>query len=84
MTTPAAPEINDATIKYIEVYVPGEHSGEHLELHVTTGLAPVDYLNKMIAGAVRGFRFFHRQERQLFHLSNYGTAQARLKELDVK
>ncbi len=48
VTTPAAPDINEATIHYVEVYVP-EHSGEHLELHVTTGLAPEDYLKKMVA-----------------------------------
>ena len=52
VTTPAAPNINEATIHYIEVYVP-EHSGEHLELHVTTGLAPVDYLKKMVAARLR-------------------------------
>jgi hypothetical protein len=48
VTTPAAPDINEATIHYIEVCVP-VHSGEHLELHVTSGLAPIDYLNKMLA-----------------------------------
>src|SRR5271163_992120 len=51
VTTPAAPDINEATIHYIKVYVP-EHSGEHLELHVTTGLAPVDYLKKDGRGTV--------------------------------
>src|SRR5579872_4029013 len=40
VTTPAQPEINEATIHYIEVYVP-EHSGKHLLLHVTTCLAPI-------------------------------------------
>src|SRR5579872_6786676 len=40
VTTPAQPGINEATIHYIEVYVP-EHSGKHLLLHVTTGLAPI-------------------------------------------
>jgi hypothetical protein len=82
VTTPAAPEINDATIKYIEVYVP-EHSGEHLELHVTTGLASVDYLNKMLAEPFEDF-IFSASGASVFHLGNYGTAQARLKELDVK
>ena len=82
VTTPAAPEINDATIKYIEVYVP-EHSGEHLELHVTTGLAAVDYLNKMLGEPFEDF-IFSPSGASVFHLGNYGTAQARLKELDVK
>jgi hypothetical protein len=82
VTTPAAPDINDATIHYIEVYVP-EHSGEHLELHVTTGLASVDYLNKMLAEPFEDFTF-SPSGASVFHLGNYGTAQARLKELDVK
>jgi hypothetical protein len=82
VTTPAAPDINDATIQYIEVYVP-KHSGEQLELHVTTGLAPVDYLNKMLTKPFEDFTF-SPSGASVFHLGNYGTAQARLKELDVK
>lgn len=82
VTTPAAPDINEATIRYIEVYVP-EHSGEHLELHVTTGLASVDYLNKMLAEPFEDFTFFP-SGASVFHLGNYGTAAAKLKELDVK
>jgi hypothetical protein len=82
VTTPAAPDINEATIHYIEVYVP-EHSGEHLELHVTTGLASVDYLNKMLAEPFEDFTF-SPSGASVFHLGNYGTAAAKLKELDVK
>jgi hypothetical protein len=82
VTTPAAPDINDATIHYIEVYVP-EHSGEHLELHVTTGLAPGDYLNKMLAEPFEDFTF-SPSGASVFHLGNYGTAQAKLKALKVK
>jgi len=82
VTTPAAPDINEATIHYIEVYVP-EHSGVHLELHVTTGLGPIDYLNKMLAEPFEDFTF-SASGASVFHLGNYGTAQARLKELDVK
>jgi len=82
VTTPAAPDINEATIRYIEAYVPG-HSGEHLELHVTTGLASVDYLNKMLAEPFEDFTF-SPTGASVFHLGNYGTAQARLTELKVK
>jgi len=82
VTTPASPEINEATIRYIEVYVP-EHSGEHLQLHVTTGLAPVDYLKKMVAEPFEDFTF-SPSGASVFHLGNYGTAAAKLKELDVK
>jgi hypothetical protein len=82
VTTPVAPDINEATIHYIETYVP-EHSGEHLELHVTTGLASVNYLNTMLAEPFEDFTF-SPCGASVFHLGNYGTAQARLKELDVK
>jgi hypothetical protein len=76
VTTPAAPDINEATIHYIEVYVP-EHSGEHLELHVTTGLASVDYLKKMVAEPFEDFTF-SPSEAAVFHLGNYGTAASKL------
>lgn len=82
VTTPAAPDINEATIHYVEVYVP-EHSGEHLELHVTTGLASVDYLKKMLAEPFEDFTF-SPSGASVFHLGNYGTAAAKLKELNVK
>jgi hypothetical protein len=82
VTTPADPDINEATIHYVEVYVP-EHSGEHLELHVTTGLAPVHYLKKMVAEPFEDFTF-SPSGASVFHLGNYGTAAAKLKELDVK
>jgi len=82
VTTPAAPDINEATIHYVEVYVP-DHSGEHLELHVTTGLASVDYLKKMVAEPFEDFTF-SPSGASIFHLGNYGTAAARLKELDLK
>jgi hypothetical protein len=82
VTTPAAPTINDATIHYVERYVP-EHSGQHLELHVTTGLASVDYLNKLIAEPFDDFTF-SPSGASVFHLGNYGTAQVRLKDLNVK
>jgi hypothetical protein len=82
VTTPAAPDINEATIHYIEVYVP-EHSGEHLELHVTTGLATVDYLKKMVAEPFEDFTC-SPSGASVFHLGNYGTAAAKLKQLDVK
>ena len=82
VTTPADPEINEPTMHYVAVYVP-EHSGEHLELHVTTGLAPTEYLDKMLAEPFQDFTF-SPIGAGVFHLGNYGTAQAKLKELKVK
>jgi hypothetical protein len=81
VTTPADPQINEATLHYVAVYVP-EHSGDHLLLHVTTGLATVDYLNKMGAEPFQDFTF-SASGASVFHLGNYGTARAKLKELQV-
>lgn len=82
VTTPAEPDINEPTIQYVEVYVP-EHSGDHLLLHVTTGLGPVDYLEKMVAEPFQDFTF-SAEGASVFHLGNFGTARAKLKELKVK
>ncbi len=81
VTTREAPEINEPTIHYVEVYVP-EHSGAHLMLHVTTGLAPIDYLNKMLAKPFEDFTF-SAVGASVFHLGNYGTARTKLVELQV-
>lgn len=69
-------------MRYVAEYVP-EHSGEHLLLHVTTGLGPVEYLEKMVAEPFQDFTFT-APGASVFHLGNYGTAQAKLKELKVK
>jgi hypothetical protein len=82
VTTPADPEINAATIHYVEVYVP-EHSGKNLELHVTTGIASADYLEKMVAEPFQDFTF-SPVGVSVYHLGNFGTAQKKLKDLRVK
>jgi hypothetical protein len=82
VTTPADPEINAATIHYVEVYVP-EHSGKNLELHVTTGIASADYLAKMVAEPFHDFTF-SPVGVSVYHLGNFGTAQRKLKDLRVK
>jgi hypothetical protein len=81
VTTPADPEINGPTIHYVAVYVP-EHSGEHLELHVTTGLATPEYLEKMVAEPFQDFTF-SPVGVSVYHLGNFGTAQKKLKNLKV-
>ena len=42
------PVVNPLLIKYVEVFAT-EHAGKHFEPHVTTGLAPREYLDKMLA-----------------------------------
>lgn len=45
VTTPEDPVIDPLLIHYVEVF-PTEHAGEHFLPHVTTGLAPREYLDK--------------------------------------
>jgi hypothetical protein len=76
------PGVNPLLIKYVEVFVP-EHSGEHYEPHVTTGLATREYLDKMLAEPFENFTF-SPAGAAVYHLGPYGTAAAKLKQLDLK
>ena len=79
---PEDPGVNQLLITYVEVFVP-EHSGEHYEPHVTTGLAPREYLDKMLAEPFEDFTF-SPAGAAVYHLGPYGTAAKKLKQLSVK
>ena len=81
-TTPEAPTIHQAVIDYIEVFVP-EHSGEHYIPHVTTGLASIEYLNKMLAEPFESFTF-SPVGVDVYQLGDYGTAARKLTALHLK
>ena len=76
------PVINPLLIKYVEVFVP-EHSGEHFEPHVTTGLATREYLDKMLAEPFEAFTF-SPAGAAVYQLGHYGTAAKLLKQIDLK
>jgi len=86
--TPAAfvdsdnPGVNQILLTYVEVFVP-EHSGEHFEPHVTTGLATREYLDKMLAEPFEAFTF-SPAGAAVYHLGHYGTAAMLLKQIDLK
>ena len=82
VTTPEDPVINPLLIEYVSVFVP-KHSGEHYEPHVTTGVAPKEYLDKMLAEPFETFTFSPTGV-SVYHLGQYGTAAKKLKSLDVK
>ncbi len=82
VTTPEDPIINPLLIEYVSVFVP-KHSGEHYEPHVTTGLAPKEYLDKMLAEPFETFTF-SPVGVSVYHLGQYGTAAKKLKALDLK
>jgi hypothetical protein len=82
VTTPKDPVINPLLIEYVSVFVP-EHSGEHFSPHVTTGLAPREYLDKMLAEPFESFTF-SPAGAAVYHLGHFGTAAKKLKEWDLK
>ena len=81
-TTPQEPDVNEATIGYVQRFVP-EHSGNNYLPHVTVGLAPIDYLNAMLAETFDAFTF-SPASASVYHLGNFGTAREQLKLLDLK
>lgn len=76
MTTPQDPDILQAVIDYVAVFVP-EHSGEHYSPHVTIGIGTTDYLNAMLAAPFPAFTFSF-VGASVYHLGNYGTAMTQL------
>ena len=80
--TPQEPDVNEATLNYVQVFVP-EHSGKNYLPHVTVGLAPVDYLNAMLAEKFEAFTF-SPSSASVYQVGNFGTARKQLRSLDVK
>ena len=76
--TDAEPEINDATIQYIENYVP-EHSGTNYLAHVTCGLAKLDDLATIEAETLEPLTF-GPAGISVYQLGNNGTAAKHLKD----
>src|SRR6266536_3339875 len=76
------PEVLPALITYVSEFVP-KSSGEHYHPHVTTGLAPKEYLDKMLAEPFETFTF-SPAGAAVYHLGHFGTAAKKLKEWDLK
>lgn len=82
VTTKEEPDINQPTIDYVAHYVPAS-SGDKLEPHVTIGVAPPDYLRKMVAEPFDAFRF-SPVAMSVYQLGNFGTARKELQVLELK
>jgi len=82
VTTPEDPEVIPALITYVSDFVP-ESCGEKYHPHVSTGLAPREYLDKMIAEPFETFTF-SPTGAAVYQLGNYGTAAKQLKEWKLK
>ena len=82
VTTPEDPEVLPALITYVSEFVP-KHSGKNYHPHVTTGLAPREYLDEMLKEPFETF-IFSPAGAAVYHLGHFGTAAKKLKEWDLK
>ena len=65
-----------ALIGYVSTFVP-KYSGEHFNPHVSTGVAPKEYLDKMLAEPFEPFTFAPAGAA-VYQLGAYGTAAKQL------
>jgi hypothetical protein len=71
-----------ALIQYVSTFVP-KMSGENFNPHVSTGVAPRDYLDKMNAEPFQSF-VFSPAGAAVYQLGPFGTAAKKLKAWDLK
>jgi phosphoserine phosphatase len=76
------PALDAIMIDYVAAYVP-KYAGEHFNPHVSTGAAPKEYLDRMLAEPFEQFTF-SPAGAAVYQLGPFGTAAKKLKELDVK
>jgi hypothetical protein len=76
------PALDVQMIDYVSAFVQ-KASGEHFNPHVTTGVAPREYLDKMLAEPFEPF-VFSPAGVAVYQLGPFGTAAKKLKEWDLK
>jgi hypothetical protein len=76
------PALDAALIGYVSAFVP-KYSGENFNPHVSTGVAPVAYLDQMLAEPFANFTFSPAGVA-VYQLGPFGTAAQKLKEFDLK
>ena len=77
-----SPELDAALIDYVRTFVP-KMSGENFNPHVSTGVAPKDYLDRMLAEPFENF-VFSPAGAAVYQLGPFGSAAKKLKEWDLK
>jgi len=82
VTTPDDRVIDPLLIEYVSTYVP-KSSGEHFNPHVSTGVGPREYLDKMLTEPFESFTF-SPAGAAVYQLGQFGTAAKKLKEWDFK
>lgn len=82
-TTPHGdPKLDTALIDYVSTFVP-KMSGENFNPHVSTGVAPKEYLDRMLQEPFEPFTF-SPTGAAVYQLGPFGTAQSKLKKLNLK
>lgn len=76
------PATDAAIIQYVSTFA-SKMSGEHFNPHVSTGVAPTEYLDRMLAERFESFTFAPAGAA-VFQLGPYGTAARKLKEWDLE
>jgi hypothetical protein len=76
------PALDAGLIGYVAAYVP-KYAGQHFNPHVSTGAAPKEYLDKMLAEPFEPFTF-SPAGAAVYQLGPFGTAAKKLAEWDVK
>ena len=76
------PAIDAAIIEYVSTFVP-KMSGENFNPHVSTGVAPKEYLDKLLAEPFENFTF-SPAGAAVYQLGPFGTAAKKLKAWDLK
>ena len=81
-TAPHADAATDAAlIGYVSTFVP-KYSGANFNPHVSTGVAPVAYLDAMLAEPFANFTF-SPAGAAVYQLGPFGTAAKKLKQFDL-
>jgi hypothetical protein len=75
------PAFDTALIDYVAGFA-AHHAGAHFNPHVTTGVAPTDYLDRMIAEPFAAFAFAPAGAA-VYQLGPFGTAARRLQSWEV-
>jgi len=76
------PATDAGLIQYVSTFVP-KMSGENFNPHVSTGVAPVGYLEKMLAEPFESFTF-SPAGAAVYQLGPFGTAAKLLKQWNLK
>jgi haloacid dehalogenase-like hydrolase len=75
------PATDAALIQYVSTFIP-KMSGDNFNPHVSTGVAPRDYLDKMLAEPFEPFTF-SPAGAAVYQLGPFGTAAKKLNEWDL-